>query len=182
MEKTLQAVSMFIYPLTGDTHWTKYQPLLWLNLVTLGIKKVVIDMCVFTSQVLVTTKCFVPLKDASVRVELNQRLYLSFGEQGSFFFKETILQIWCAIFLKDNHWSKRRVFLEWANTHMCQTSADNHTKEYGSKEELLILQYNLDDKVQKNNKICVRMAPINFLVFTYWVHIWLGSSWCRHRK
>ena len=32
---------------------------------------------------------------------------------------------------------------------MCQISADYHTKEDGSKEELLILQDNLDDQVQK---------------------------------
>ena len=30
---------------------------------------------------------------------------------------------------------------------MCQISVDNHTKEDGSKEELPILQYNLDGKV-----------------------------------
>ena len=32
---------------------------------------------------------------------------------------------------------------------MCQISVDNHTKEDGPKEDLLILQYNLDGKVQK---------------------------------
>ena len=32
---------------------------------------------------------------------------------------------------------------------MHQISADRHTKDYGSKEELLILQDNLDDQVQK---------------------------------
>ena len=32
---------------------------------------------------------------------------------------------------------------------MFQISADHLTTEYGSKEELLILQYNLDGKLQK---------------------------------
>ena len=32
---------------------------------------------------------------------------------------------------------------------MCQTSLDHHTKEDGTKEELYILQDNLDDQVQK---------------------------------
>ena len=32
---------------------------------------------------------------------------------------------------------------------MHQISADHHTKQYGSKEDLLILKYNLDIKVQK---------------------------------
>ena len=31
---------------------------------------------------------------------------------------------------------------------MCHISADNHTKEDGSKEGILILKYNLDGKVQ----------------------------------
>ena len=32
---------------------------------------------------------------------------------------------------------------------MRQISADHHTNEDGSKEELPLLKYNLDDKVQK---------------------------------
>ena len=32
---------------------------------------------------------------------------------------------------------------------MCQISADNHTKEDGSKEDIIVLQYNLDGKVHK---------------------------------
>ena len=47
------------------------------------------------------------------------------------------------------HLSDRRVFLEWKNTHMHQIIAYKNTKEYGTKDELLILQYNLDGKVHK---------------------------------
>ena len=42
------------------------------------------------------------------------------------------------------------------NTHTHQISADNHTTQDGYKEELIILQDNLDDQVQKNTNICVR--------------------------
>ena len=47
------------------------------------------------------------------------------------------------------YWEDRIELLEWLKRHMCQISADNHTKEDGYKYELLILQYNLDGKVQK---------------------------------
>ena len=53
------------------------------------------------------------------------------------------------IVLKNIYWEDRIVFLEWENTHMHQISSDNHTKQYGSKENPLMLQYNLDGKVQK---------------------------------
>ena len=43
----------------------------------------------------------------------------------------------------------RRVLLEREKQYMRQISADHHTKEDGSKEELLILEYNLDEKVHK---------------------------------
>ena len=46
---------------------------------------------------------------------------------------------------------------------MHQISAENHTKEYGSKEELLILKYNLDGRVHKNTKICVRIKLTPFV-------------------
>ena len=48
-----------------------------------------------------------------------------------------------------HYWEDKRVFLEWTNTHMCNISADNHTKVDGFKEEIPILKYNLDGKVQK---------------------------------
>ena len=51
---------------------------------------------------------------------------------------------------------KQKSFLEWEKTHVNQISADHHTKEDGSKEELLILQENLDNQVQKNTNIYVR--------------------------
>ena len=38
---------------------------------------------------------------------------------------------------------------EWANIHMRQISADCNTKKYGHKEELLVIQDNLDDQVLK---------------------------------
>ena len=44
---------MVLYPLTGDTKWTKYHLLLSLILLIPGIQKVGMDMCVFPSQVLV---------------------------------------------------------------------------------------------------------------------------------
>ena len=46
---------------------------------------------------------------------------------------------------------------------MWQISADNHIKEDGSKEELLILKYNLDGKVQKQNQYIFRMELITFV-------------------
>ena len=46
---------------------------------------------------------------------------------------------------------------------MHQIRADHHTKEYGSKEELLILQDNLYDQVHKKTKICVRREITPFL-------------------
>ena len=56
---------------------------------------------------------------------------------------------------KKKGWENRRVFLEWANKHIIQINSDNHTKEDGSNEELLILKYNMNDQVQKNTKMCV---------------------------
>ena len=53
------------------------------------------------------------------------------------------------LLLKNKAWEKRRVLLLWENTHIRQISADHHTKEDGPKEEFSILQYNLDDQVQK---------------------------------
>ena len=49
---------------------------------------------------------------------------------------------------------------------MLQISADHHTKEDGPKEELSILQDNLDDQVQKNTKICVRRDKTPFVGIT----------------
>ena len=49
------------------------------------------------------------------------------------------------LFLKLKAWENRRLFLERANIHIHQISADHRTKEDGSKEELIILQDNLDD-------------------------------------
>ena len=46
---------------------------------------------------------------------------------------------------------------------MRQISADHHTKEDRHKEELYILQYNLDDQAQKNTKICVRRDTTPFV-------------------
>ena len=46
---------------------------------------------------------------------------------------------------------------------MRHISAYHHTKEDGSKEELIILQDNLDDQVQKNTKIFIR-REITFFV------------------
>ena len=43
----------------------------------------------------------------------------------------------------------KTVFLELENTHTYHISSDCHTKEDGSKEELLLLQDNMDDQVQK---------------------------------
>ena len=51
--------------------------------------------------------------------------------------------------MKNNDRENRRVLLEWGNTHTRQINADHCTKEDGFKEELIILQYNLDDQVQK---------------------------------
>ena len=59
----------------------KCQPLLWLYLMTLGIKKVEMDMSVFPSQVLVLTNIFVPLNYASIIIEYNQRMQSYFGGQ-----------------------------------------------------------------------------------------------------
>ena len=67
------------------------------------------------------------------------------------------------MFCKNKSCSNRRVFLEWANTHTRQISADHHTKEDWSKEELLILQDNLYDQVQKNSKIYVRREITPFV-------------------
>ena len=50
---------------------------------------------------------------------------------------------------ENNYREDRRFLLEWENIHMCQIIADNHAKEDGSKEELLVLQYNLGGKIQK---------------------------------
>ena len=55
----------------------------------------------------------------------------------------------CSCSEKNKSWENRRVLLEWENTHMKQICADNHTKEDGSKEELLVLQDKLGDKLQK---------------------------------
>ena len=118
---------------------------------TLGIQQIAMCLCVFTSQVLVLETVFVPLKSASVSVEYNQILQSYFGEQVGVLYilinKHT--KRMCSCYEKMRPWENRRVSLEWENTHTHQISADNHTKEDVYKEELLILQYNLDDKVQK---------------------------------
>ena len=49
---------------------------------------------------------------------------------------------------------------------MRHISADHHTKEDGPKEELSILQDNLDGQVQKDTKICVRMDTTPFVGIT----------------
>ena len=49
---------------------------------------------------------------------------------------------------------------------MFQINTDHQTKEDGTEEELSILQDNLDDKVQKKNKICVRKDTIPFVGIT----------------
>ena len=66
----------------GNNQWTKCHPFLLFNLMTLGIQKLDMDMCMFTSQVLVMTKNIVSLISDSYSVENNQRLHLSFGEKG----------------------------------------------------------------------------------------------------
>ena len=38
---------------------------------------------------------------------------------------------------------------ERTHTHLCQISEDNHTKEDGFKEDILLLKDILDDKVHK---------------------------------
>ena len=56
------------------------------------------------------------------------------------------------LFWKNKPWANRIIFLGWENTHTHQISADHNTKEYGSKEELLILKDNLYDQAQKKYK------------------------------
>ena len=73
---------MVLYLLTGYNKWTKFHSLLLLDLTTLGIKKVDMDMCVFTSQYLVLNFIFVPSNYAFFSVEYNQILSSSFREQG----------------------------------------------------------------------------------------------------
>ena len=53
------------------------------------------------------------------------------------------------LFRKNKYWENIRVLLERENAHMHQISADNHTKQEGSNEELLVLQDNMDGQVQK---------------------------------
>ena len=49
------------------------------------------------------------------------------------------------LFFKNKAWENRRVFLGWEKTHMRHISADRHTKEDGTNEELYNLQDNMDD-------------------------------------
>ena len=58
--------------------------------------------------------------------------------------------------------AKRRVFLDWENTHKRQISTNHNTKEHGTKEELMILQDNLDDNLHKNIKLCVSREITTF--------------------
>ena len=53
---------------------------------------------------------------------------------------------------KNKSCSDRRVLLDLTNTHLGHISAYNYTKEDGSKDELLLLQDNLDDKLQKKKQ------------------------------
>ena len=69
--------------------------------------------------------------------------------QGIVDFDKQACKYYVLLFYKNKAWENRRVFLEWENTHTHQKSAYHHIKEDGSKEELLILQYNLYDQVQK---------------------------------
>ena len=67
------------------------------------------------------------------------------------------------LFYKNKAWTNRIIFLEWENKPTQNISADNHTKEDGSKDELLILQYNLNYQEHKNINICVRRQITHFL-------------------
>ena len=62
------------------------------------------------------------------------------------------------------------------NTHMFQKSSYNHTKYDGSKEELLILQYNLDDMVQKQYQDMYQYGAITLCwycptYYTYYLYL-----------
>ena len=65
------------------------------------------------------------------------------------YFEKQAYEYYVILFWKNKYWEYRRVFLEWKITHIIQISSDHNTKEYGSKEELLILKYNLDGNVPK---------------------------------
>ena len=73
---------MIISPLPGYNKWTKCHPLLWFVLMTLGIQKVAMDLCVSPIYVLVLGGGGVTLNSAFVSVEYNQIIKLYFGEQG----------------------------------------------------------------------------------------------------
>ena len=51
--------------------------------------------------------------------------------------------------MKNKDWENIRVLLEWEKIHTNQISGDHHTKQDGSKEDLIVLQDNLDDQVHK---------------------------------
>ena len=69
-----------ISPLTGNNQWTKWHSLWWLSLMTHGIQKVAMDLCISSSQVLVLEKVLVPLNSAYVSVEYKQILQSYLGE------------------------------------------------------------------------------------------------------
>ena len=73
---------MVLSALIDDNQWNKCHSLLWFSLMEPGIKKVSMELCAFTSLVLVLKNVFVPLNSASVRMEYNQLLQSSFGVKG----------------------------------------------------------------------------------------------------
>ena len=114
-----------------------------------GIQELATKTFVFTIQVLVPTNVFF-IKLCFHQCGIQQNIaFIFWGAVKEITDSEKNPTKTMCSFSENNNWAYRRVFLEWENTHMRQISAYHNTKEDGYKEELRILKYNLDVKVQK---------------------------------
>ena len=114
-----------------------------------GIQELATKTFVFTIQVLVPTNVFfIKLCFHQCGIQPNIA-FIFWGVVKEITDSEKSPTKTMCSFSENNNWAYRRVFLEWENTHMRQISAYHNTKEDGYKEELRILKYNLDVKVQK---------------------------------
>ena len=107
-------------------------------------------MCVFPIQMLFLKK-FITIELLFRKFFIKLHIEVIFCETGKSItcfdkqsYKDCFLLFW-----KNKVLSDRRVFVKWENTHLRQISADHHTKEDGSMEELYFLQDKLYGKVQK---------------------------------
>ena len=103
---------MFISPLTGDNRWTKCHSLFLLALITLGIQKLALGLCVFPSQVLVLKKESIKLCFRQHGIQPKIAVIFQGTWRGIAYFEKQSYKDDVLLFWKNKAWENRRVFLE----------------------------------------------------------------------